>query len=40
MPILLDRLNSQNGHWFKQIENYGNNYHVAGAIEKIREKAD
>ena len=36
----LHRLNLQQNHWLKQIENYGNNYcHVVGPIKLIREKA-
>ena len=36
----LDRLNLQQNHWLKQIENYGENYtRVVGSIDKIREKA-
>ncbi len=37
---LLYRLNLQQNHWLKQIENYGNHYcHVVGPVEKIRAKA-
>ncbi len=37
---ILQRLNLQQGHWLKQIENYSSNYcHVVGSVEKIREKA-
>ncbi len=37
---ILDRLNLQQSHWLKQIENYGKNYcRVVGPIDKIREKA-
>lgn len=36
----LQRLNLQQTHLLKQIENFGNNYcHVVGPIEQIREKA-
>ncbi len=36
----LNRLNLQNNHWLKQIENYNNHYcHVVGTVEQIREKA-
>ena len=39
VPIL-ERLNLQQNHWLKHIENYGNNYYrVVGSVEKIREKA-
>ena len=37
---ILKRLNLQQNHWLKQIENYNQNYcHVVGSIKKIREKA-
>lgn len=37
---ILERLNLQQTHWLKQIENFGNNYYRAiGPIEKIRAKA-
>ena len=36
----LQRLNLQQNHWLKQIENFGQNYcHVVGPIEQIKAKA-
>jgi len=36
----LQRLNLQQSHWLKQIENFGHHYcHVIGPIEQIRDKA-
>ena len=36
----LDRLDLQQNHWLKKIENYGKQFcRVVGTIDKIREKA-
>ena len=37
---ILTRLNLQQNHWLKQIENFGSNYtRVVGPVDKIKEKA-